>query len=147
MQSIRTWHTYIGILIAPSVLFFAITGTLQLFSLHEAHDGYSPPALIEKLGSLHKDQVFALKEHDHDQPPPGAADAQSQDHHAEAKDEDEGAPVAVYALKWYFASVAAGLITSTFLGLWMGLTHLRHKRIGWWLLLLGCVLPLGLIVL
>jgi hypothetical protein len=147
MQSIRTWHTYIGILIAPSVLFFAITGTLQLFSLHEAHDGYSPPALIEKLGSLHKDQVFALKEHDHDQPPPGAADAQSQDHHAEAKDDDEGAPVAVYALKWCFALVAVGLITSTLLGLWMGLTHLRHKRIGWWLLLLGCALPLGLIIL
>jgi hypothetical protein len=145
MQSIRTWHTYIGILIAPSVLFFALTGTLQLFSLHEAHDGYTPPALIEKLGSLHKDQVFALKEHDHE--PAHAADAPPPDHHGEAKDEDEGAPIAVYALKWYFALVAVGLATSTLLGLWMGLTHLRHQRVGWWLLLVGIVLPLGLIVL
>jgi uncharacterized iron-regulated membrane protein len=69
MQSIRTWHTYIGILIAPSVLFFAFTGSLQLFSLHEAHDSYKPPPVIEKLASVHKDQVFALKEHDHEPEP------------------------------------------------------------------------------
>jgi hypothetical protein len=145
MQSIRTWHTYIGILIAPSVLFFAITGTLQLFSLHEAHDSYTPPPLIEKLASVHKDQVFALKEHEPE--PEHGADAQAPEHHDEAKDEDKGAPLTVYLLKWFFAVVAVGLVTSTLLGLWMGLTHLRHKRVGWWLLALGIILPLGLIVL
>jgi hypothetical protein len=142
MQSIRTWHTYIGILIAPSVLFFALTGTLQLFSLHEAHDSYTPPPLIEKLASLHKDQVFALKEHDHE--PEAAAGAQPQDHHEESKEEDAGPSLGTRLLKWFFLVVAVGLISSTSLGLWMGLTHVRHKRVGWWLLLIGTVMPVAL---
>jgi uncharacterized iron-regulated membrane protein len=29
MSSIRLWHSYIGILIAPSVIFFALTGALR----------------------------------------------------------------------------------------------------------------------
>ena len=142
MQLIRTWHTYIGILIAPSVLFFALTGALQLFSLHEAHDTYTPPPLIEKLASVHKDQVFALKEHDHE--PEAAAGAQPQEHHEEPKEEDAGPSLGTRLLKWFFLVVAVGLIASTSLGLWMGLTHLRHKRLGWWLLLAGTVIPVAL---
>lgn len=144
MQSIRTWHTYIGILIAPSVLFFALTGSLQLFSLHEAHDSYTPPPLVEKLASVHKDQVFALKEHDHEPEP--AAGAQPQDNHEEPKKEDAGPSLGTRLLKWFFLVVAIGLIASTCLGLWMGLTHLRHKRVGWWLLLVGIVIPVALSV-
>lgn len=142
MQSIRTWHTYIGTLIAPSVLFFALTGALQLFSLHEAHDSYAPPPLVEKLASVHKDQVFALKEHDHEPEP--ATVAQPQDHHEEPKEQDAGPSLGTRLLKWFFLLVAAGLIVSTCLGLWMGLTHLRHKRVGWWLLLVGTVIPVAL---
>lgn len=67
--TIRRWHGYIGLFIGPSVLFFALTGAVQLFSLHEAHGSYQPPAIIEKLSSVHKDQVFALGHH-HDGPPP-----------------------------------------------------------------------------
>jgi uncharacterized iron-regulated membrane protein len=68
MSSLRTWHTYLGLLIAPSVLFFSLTGALQLFGLHEAHGAYHPAVIIEKLGMLHKDQVFARSER-HEQPP------------------------------------------------------------------------------
>ena len=63
MSSIRLWHSYIGILIAPSVIFFALTGALQIFSLHESHGTYTPPALIEKLSSMHKDQVQIGRAH------------------------------------------------------------------------------------
>jgi hypothetical protein len=142
MQSIRTWHTYIGILIAPSVLFFALTGALQLFSLHEAHDSYTPPPVIEKLASVHKDQVFALKEHEHEPEP--SAGAQPQEHHEEPKEADAEPSLGTHLLKWFFLVVAVGLIASTSLGLWMGLTHLRHKRVGWWLLLAGAVIPVAL---
>jgi uncharacterized iron-regulated membrane protein len=44
MTSVRRWHSYIGLFIAPSVLFFSLTGAVQLFSLHEAHGKYQPPA-------------------------------------------------------------------------------------------------------
>jgi uncharacterized iron-regulated membrane protein len=143
MASIRTWHTYLGILIAPSVLFFALTGALQLFSLHEAHGTYHPLPVIEKLASVHKDQVYALGHHE--EPPPEAPAAGAHPP-APAEHEDEPA-IGTPLLKWYFLVVALGLATSTVLGLWMGLTHIRHKRTGWWLLAIGVVVPLVLGIL
>ena len=35
----REWHLYLRTLFAPSILFFALTGALQLFGLHEGHPG------------------------------------------------------------------------------------------------------------
>jgi hypothetical protein len=140
---IRTWHTYLGIFIAPSVLFFAITGSLQIFSLHEAHDAYVPPQLIEKLASVHKDQVFALKAHDDDH-----ADKHANDEHTAAPAEHEDEPsLATTLLKYFFLLVAVSLCVSTSLGLWIGLTHVRHKRLGWWLLAIGIILPVSLAML
>lgn len=78
---IRNIHGYLGLFIAPSVVFFAVTGALQLFSLHEAHGDYHPPAIIEKLGNLHKDQRFALKEHK--ARPPAAAPPEADHDHAD----------------------------------------------------------------
>ncbi|MBV8741892.1 MAG: hypothetical protein JOZ12_08890 [Sinobacteraceae bacterium] len=166
MANIRTWHTYLGILIAPSILFFALTGALQIFHLHEAHGDYQPPMLLEKLGRVHKDQVFAPDEHhEHaaDHAPAGpkgeAASAKPGEEHEGAKggDEHDGAKggeeheeegsAGTLLLKWYFIIVALALTTSTCLGLWIGLTHFRHKRIGWVLLLIGILLPALLIAL
>jgi hypothetical protein len=143
MASIRVWHTYLGMLIAPSVLFFALTGALQLFSLHESHGAYQPPPLVEKLGMLHKDQVFALKERH--QPPPAPPSAQNGPPHP-ADDDDDAVPLGTLVLKWFFLLVAAGLMSSTLLGLWIGLTHLRHKRVALGLLVAGVVLPVVLTI-
>jgi hypothetical protein len=142
MSSIRLWHSYIGILIAPSVIFFALTGALQIFSLHESHGSYTPPVLIEKLSSMHKDQVFEQKHHaqheaeskDDRQPPP-------------PKEHEEGPTLGTTLLKWFFLFVALALTASTLLGLWIGLTRFQRKRTGWWLLLAGIVLPIGLFVI
>ena len=142
MSSIRLWHSYIGILIAPSVIFFALTGALQIFSLHESHGSYTPPAFIEKLSSMHKDQVFEQKHHaqheaeskDDRQPPP-------------PKEHEEGPTLGTTLLKWFFLFVALALTASTLLGLWIGLTRFQRKRTGWWLLLAGIVLPIGLFVI
>jgi hypothetical protein len=144
MSSIRTWHTYLGLLIAPSVLFFALTGALQLFGLHESHGSYQPAVLIEKLSSVHKDQVFAQKEHDdhgEHQPSTGSLD-HSHDHEAH----DEEPSLGTVLLKWYFLLVALSLIVSTVLGLWMGLNHVRHRRTGWVLVAIGTIVPIILIV-
>lgn len=72
---LRQIHAYIGALIAPSLLFFAFTGALQLFSLHEAHGNYQPPAIIERLARVHKDQVFSLGRHHKPTPAPASAAA------------------------------------------------------------------------
>jgi hypothetical protein len=145
---LRKWHAYIGLLIAPSVLFFALTGALQIFNLHEAHGGYKPALLIEKLSAVHKDQVFEAS-HDHpapnDGPPPAQAGAAPDEH--SAHDEDDRVAAATLALKWYFLFVALGLAVSTLVGVWMGTTQLRSKAIAWTLLVAGILLPICTFVL
>jgi hypothetical protein len=144
MTSIRQWHSYIGLFIAPSILFFALTGAMQLFSLHEAHGSYHPPALIEKLGSVHKDQVFALGDH---HPPPAPAEAAGQPDSSASSpsgakdDDDDKVALPTLILKWFFLLVAVSLILSTVLGLWMGLVYTRRKRVAWSLLAAGALIP------
>ena len=150
MARIRQWHFYIGLFIAPSVLFFALTGALQLFSLHEAHGHYRPFALVEKLSSVHKDQVFELGHHEAAAEPgtgSGASPASDRAQPAGAKDDDDKTGLPTLLLKGFFLLVALCLTLSTSLGLWMGLTQTRRKRTAWVLLIAGGLIPLALLVL
>jgi hypothetical protein len=137
MVSIRRWHSYIGMFIAPSVLFFSLTGAVQLFSLHEAHGKYQPPALVEKLSSVHKDQVFAFGNH-HAPQDSGARQPAAED--------DDKIELPALMLKWFFLLVALCLALSTSLGLWMGLTQTPRKGIGWLLVAAGSLIPVALLV-
>jgi len=146
--TIRQWHGYVGLFIAPSVLFFALTGALQVFSLHEAHGNYRPLALVEKLSSVHKDQVFSLGHH-HDSAPPEAAknpDPGAPSPPAAEEDDDEPT-LSTALLKWFFLLVAICLAFSTAFGIWMGLTQTRRKRLAWLLLTAGALIPLVLLVI
>jgi outer membrane biosynthesis protein TonB len=59
LRYLRLVHLYIGVFIAPAVIFFAFTGALQTFSLHETTRGssYKPPAWAVTLGQIHKKQT------------------------------------------------------------------------------------------
>lgn len=131
---LRRIHTWIGLLIAPSVLFFAVTGSLQLYSLHEAHGDYTPPALFVALGSLHKDQKL---------PEPPHAEPGHDDH-------DDGPPpppkAATTLLKIAFLGVAAGLVVSTLLGLWMAFLDRLRRRTNLILFGAGLLLPVLLVI-
>src|SRR5712671_4450346 len=62
MKTIRQLHLYLGLFFAPSIIFFAFTGTMQTFSLHEnKHPGDHNPEWIATLASVHKDQVLPVK--------------------------------------------------------------------------------------
>ena len=143
MASLRVWHSYLSVFIAPSVIFFALTGALQIFNFHEAHDGYQPPVLLEKLARVHKDQVFERAER-HEPPPPAAGATPAPPH----EDADEAGPgLLTLALKWFFLAVALILVTSATLGLWIGLTHITRKRVSALLLCGGCLVPVLLLIL
>lgn len=121
------------------MLFFALTGMLQLFTLHEPHGDYRPIPVVEKLGMLHKDQVFELK-----RKPPRPAEPAG----APVKRAPEPGPKpAVLALKVFFLAVAVGLALSTLLGLWMALTQSRRKTTVVAVLVLGALAPLALVLL
>jgi hypothetical protein len=140
LAAVRRIHLFIGVFIAPSVLFFAVTGSLQLFSLHEAHGSYEPPALIAALAKVHKDQVFAVEKKETAGPDKGNAPRR--------RDRGEGGPKATtLTLKVFFLAVAGGLIVSTCLGLWMALAASRERAVAWLLLLAGAAIPIALLVI
>ena len=154
LAAIRRFHSYFTVFIAPSILFFAFTGSLQLFGLHEAHPPYAPAPLIESLGRLHKDQVFKgrpKRPAPAAQPSAGGAKAEGPSDAAPAakapapKADHKPAPKpATVALKWFFLLVAVGLIASTLLGLWMALAYNARKGLLLLLFLIGAAIPVAL---
>jgi hypothetical protein len=143
--TLRRWHSYIGSLVAPSVLFFTLTGAVQLFNLHEDHGTYHAPVLLERLSSLHKDQVLNKHKEDEkhgDAAPPAGSDG-SAPHESH---EEKSVPAATFALKMFFLLVALGLTLSTCFGVWMSLQTPR-KGLPLALLLTGTLLPIILLVI
>jgi hypothetical protein len=143
MMRLRQWHSYIGLFIAPSVFFFALTGSAQLFNLHESHGNYEPPAIVEKLSSVHKDQVFEFGDHHGPEAKPdaeGMAHVGTDEHGVKSE-------LPPFLLKVFFLLVAFGLSVSTALGLWMALTQMRRKPVAWLLLGAGTLIPVALLVL
>jgi hypothetical protein len=62
LKFLRKVHLYIGIFTTPALIFFAFTGAMQTFSLHETTQGsdYKPPAWIAELAQLHKKQTTVV---------------------------------------------------------------------------------------
>ena len=149
MINIRRWHSYLGLFMGPGVLFFALTGSAQIFNLHEAHGSYQPPAILEKLSSVHKDQVFALGHHPEPNEP--EAEPRKPDGVAASRagpvDEDDKPGRSTLLLKIFFLTLALCLVLSTTLGLWIGLTQTRQKRVAWVLVFAGTLIPVGLLLL
>ena len=148
------WHGFVGAFIAPSVILFALTGALQLFNLHEAHGAYRPAPLIERLGRVHKDQVFALDEHDGPPPPqaqtgaPAQTGAGANTPGPSAPHEDDDKPaLTTVLLKWFFLVVALGLAASTGLGVWIGLTRPQGRALTIALLVIGTAIPVVLLLI
>lgn len=137
---IRQGHLFLGMIIAPSVLLFAITGGLQIFRLQESHEGYTPAPVIERLGRLHKDQVFSL-------PKKRAPEAAPAPRAREPEAPRPGPPLSKVLLQWFFTLVAVGLVLSTLLGVWMGVMVSRWKVTARWLLLAGTVLPVLMLLI
>jgi hypothetical protein len=161
LKYLRQIHLYTGVFIAPALLFFAFTGALQTFNLHETTRGssYKPPAWAVMLAQIHKKQtpiVPVRKQPPSDkqagktapemaQPSP----ATSQPAPAEApKPTGEAAPKShnPLPLKYFFLLVSIGLFASTLSGLYMSYKYIRNKRLITVMLLLGIVVPVLLTV-
>lgn len=152
--AVRRIHTYLGLLIAPSVLLFAITGALQIYKLHEGHEGYVPPPVVEKLGMVHK--VQAYKARGKRPGPPSVegakpATAPTAAKAPQSKPAEAATPakpkLATTLLKAIFLLVSIALAAATVLGAWMAVAYGREKKLSWILLAVGTVIPAVLIAL
>lgn len=144
MRLVRQIHLWAGMLFAPSIIFFAITGGLQLFKLHESsRDGaYTPPAVVEKLGEVHIHQRFAERQKRPEAPK--AAPAPTPAAQVAARP-PESKPFPF--IKWFFLATSVGLAGTTGLGVWIGLTQGRNRRLALGLLILGAIAPVLMLAL
>jgi hypothetical protein len=169
LKYLRLIHLYVGVFIAPALLFFAFTGALQTFSLHETTRGssYKPPAWAVVLGQIHKKQTpivpvrkatpqdrpaepAAPEKTSHDKPSsPSASSASQQPSSATPKllpDAIAPKPHNALPLKIFFLLVAVGLFTSTLSGLYMSYKYIRNRTRITALLLAGIVVPVLLTI-
>lgn len=149
LRLVRQFHLYIGVFIAPAILFFAFTGALQTFSLHETTAGssYQPPRWAMVLAQIHKKATpviqsrkpapaaagHAGKHSGADHPHPG--DDPAHDHVTPAPGDTHASPTAATArahhplpLKIFFLLVSLGLGTSTLTGLYMSWKFAQRRH-------------------
>jgi hypothetical protein len=164
LKWIRQIHLYLGVFTAPMLLFFAFTGGMQTFSLHETTRGssYTPPAWLATLAQLHKKQTTVMptrRPHPPEAATPGkdspvsgaSAAAQTANAAIDARTTPASSAPADNAaarpkknllpMKLFFALVALSLMLSTLTGLYMAYRFTRHgKRIAL-VLLAGIIVP------
>lgn len=166
----RLLHLYLGIFIAPALIFFAFTGALQTFSLHETTRGssYKPPAWAVTLGQIHKKQTPVVPvrkrlpevQSSPDQRAGGRQPGQEREHNREsntgasplpnpgqpgAPDAPAGRKHHPLPLKIFFLIVSIGLFLSTLTGIYMSYKYMRNRKLVTALLILGTVIPVGLV--
>ncbi len=135
---LRSVHLYVGAFTTPAILFFAFTGAIQTFGLHETnrdHPDYKPARWVAVLGQLHKKQTAVLPVRRGGPPaqgrPPAAAAPASARH-----------PL---PLRVFFALVCTGLFASTLTGLALTYRYVRNNALVTGLIVAGVVVPVVLI--
>src|SRR5438270_5969795 len=114
MLTLRRLHLYLGCLFAPVLIFFAVTGSWQLFRANDdLKDGsYHAPVALKTLSAIHKDSHLPGK-------------------HASA----------YTPLKTFSLLAAAGLVFSTVLGIVMAFRSSRSAVTPGLLLGAGVLIP------
>jgi hypothetical protein len=144
LKAVRKTHHYLGVFIAPAVLFFAFTGFLQTFSLHESTKGspYVPPAILVRLSQLHKKATLTVPERKPGPPPAARPEAT-------APKPAPAPPSPPQSFHWpeklFFGFVAVGLFTSTSTGLYMAWKYTRRKILVGVTFVAGIIIPLILL--
>jgi hypothetical protein len=154
LKSIRLTHHYIGVFFAPTILFFAITGGLQMFGLHETSRGssYVPPAILVHLSQLHKKGTLYLPPRKATPLPSAKADGPKPETPKPDGPKAPGpSPAAASTnplpMKIFFGATALALVISTCTGLFMSWKYARRKAVVGGVFLAGIACPLILLLL
>ena len=153
LRALRSAHLYLGVFTAPMLLFFALTGGLQVFSLHETTrgSGYVPPAWLASAAQLHKKQTLEMPQRRRPSAavasnPPSSPQAAAPQQRASTVDA-RPAEKSLLPMKIFFALVAFGLFVSVLSGLIMAWKFSRRPALFGTLLGAGICVPLLLLLL
>ena len=118
MSFLRRLHLYLGCLFAPTLIFFAVSGSWQLFNWHQStkDQSYIAPPALAALSYIHKESHV-----------PGTPARQPT------------------PLRYFLCAAALGLATSTVLGVIMAYRFSRRPLVATICLLAGIAAPAGLL--
>jgi hypothetical protein len=137
LRSLRQWHHYIGVFLAPAILFFSFSGLIQVLGWQDLRN--PPPAgWVSAIAGIHKHQMLPKPRPAEPERKPGAAPPAADDDH------DHGGlgPLKIFALL-----VAIGLFTTTLIGLTIALGTRAMRRKSLIALGLGIAVPAILLAL
>jgi len=114
MKFLRTLHLYLGCLFAPMLIFFAVSGSWQLFNWHESKKDhtYTAPRVLTVLSDVHKNA--------HIPPTPGRKPT---------------------PLRYFMLAGAIGLVVSSVLGVVMAYRFSQRPLVATICLLSGITVP------
>jgi hypothetical protein len=143
IKSLRALHRYLGIFFSPAILFFALSGGLQVLNLHkpDKNTGYTPAAWIQEMAQVHKSQSLSLPK---ERTKPAQSDPVSGDPPAAknaARPHKSKLP-----LQCFFLVMSTGLIATTLLGIYMAFCFRGKRWLTWAMLIVGTLLPIGMMI-
>ena len=143
IKNLRVVHRYLGIFFSPAILFFALSGGLQVFNLHkpDKNTGYIPSAWILEMAQVHKNQTLSLPK---EKIKPAQTDPVSGDPPTAKK--AARAHKSKLPLQCFFVLMSAGLIATTLLGIYMAFCFGGKRRLVWAMLIAGTLLPIGMMI-
>lgn len=119
MTWLRQIHLYLGCLFAPLLIFFAVTGSWQIFNWHESDrqpGGYVAPEMLSALSNIHKNA------------------------HIPPTKRNSPAPV-----RYFMFAAAIGLVATTIIGVIMAYRFSRRPMTATICLVSGTVVPVILL--
>jgi hypothetical protein len=108
-------HLYLGCLFAPILIFFAVTGSWQIFNWHQSDKrpgGYVAPRILSVLSDIHKDA------------------------HIPPTQRNSPAPV-----RYFMFAAAMGLVLTTSIGVILAYRFSRQPLVATVCLVIGIFLP------
>lgn len=143
-------HRYPGLFFAPTFLFFAITGGLQMLGLHETTRGsaYLPATILVHLSQLHKKGTLYLPLRKPAPPNSPKSDGEKLDGPKLETPKSTEVPPSPNSLpmKIFFAAAALALAVSTCTGLIMGWKYAHRKSVVLLTLAAGVAVPAVLLL-
>ena len=146
MKKLRQIHLYLGVLFAPSILFFAFTGAYQTFRWNENGTLGALSPVASQMASIHKNAAPERQERrPRREKRPEAAPAGGRGGEEESETEEAPPRDRTLPLKIYIFLMSLGLIASTATGVALAFKYNRSRRLIWGLLIVGTILPLALL--
>jgi hypothetical protein len=142
----RRLHGWLGALFAPALIFFAVSGLLQVFDLHKPQPArdYQPPAAVRAIAALHKNQTLRTSG---DKTSAKASRKGGAQPGAQTPPRPGRTSLGLILLKGYAAATSVVLALTTMIGLYLAFRSPRDRTWNLALLALGLLAPIGFVLL